>query len=247
LLIALDADEFFPPDAWHTAEWQTMLAVKPGTVIKFRWANVCSGWETMWTSDFIFPGGYLDDGADHQGQKIHSSRVPCPVSAHSILMNKTKVLHVQMTDLERMKSKHRWYQCWERINNPRKSSVQMFRQYHHMYGVPERKKTAVPTAWLQGYEAAGIDLTSVFQENMLWWDRDVLDCFDKYGTSFFKKLNIWDTDWEKQAEKWGRPAPAVYRDPRTRWEKAVHKLLLKTQADKTWRTRMMDQVIRLLL
>lgn len=243
LLVALDADEIFSPDAWNTAEWRTMLAAKPGTVIKFCWANISPRWNKMWMPSYDFPFGYMDDGADHHGAKIHSTRIPCPISAHAILMNEVKVLHLQFTDWERMKSKHRWYQCWELINNPRKSPVRIFRQYHHMYGIPENEKIDIPAEWKREYEKAAIDLTTVFQENMLWWDRDVLDCFDKYGVLFFKKLNIWDTNWADQAKKWDRPNPALYRDPRSWCVKVIHKLLQKTQPSQTLSAKILDWIV----
>ncbi|MDZ4200026.1 MAG: glycosyltransferase family 2 protein, partial [Kiritimatiellia bacterium] len=116
ILIALDADEMLPPGAWESPEWRTMLESPPGTVILFRWANICHGWRQMWISDSVFPGGYVDDGASHEGRDIHSPRVPCPEGANGVEMTETKVLHLQYTDWQRMESKHRWYQVWERLN-----------------------------------------------------------------------------------------------------------------------------------
>ena len=142
-----------------------------------------------------------DDSCEHRGKNIHSSRIPLPDNAPMLSLRDIKLLHYQYTDWERMKSKHRWYQCWERLNQPSRKAVEIYRQYHHMYAVDQRNIYHLPKEWLSGYEEKGIDMTSISKQSIYWWDEQVLTWFDKYGLEKFKKESIWDVNWSILAEK----------------------------------------------
>jgi glycosyltransferase involved in cell wall biosynthesis len=229
LLLTLDADELFSPN-YDSPEWSTMLNATPGTVLEFQRANLLSDLQNMWMDSF-FPWGYMDDGHEHEGKIIHSARIPTPRQNDRIRMTDIKVLHFQFTDMQRMKQKHYWYQCFEsinKINNP----IDIFRIYHHMYAIDKSTLIPVPQKWIEGYANLNIDITSIHQQNMLYWEKQILDYMNDYGVNYFKHLNIWDMDWVTVAEKWGYSNPEKYKDPRKKWEKAVNKWLLKTQTGK---------------
>jgi glycosyltransferase involved in cell wall biosynthesis len=229
LLITLDADEIFTPNVINNPEWETILSVKVGTIIEFQWANLYSDLQNMWL-DCFYPWGYMDDGAEHIGNKIHSARIPIPRTSDRVRTHDIKVLHFQYTDWNRMAAKHRWYQCFElveKVNNP----IAIFRRYHHMYDISSRLQP-IPQKWISGYSEQKIDITSVFQQTMLPWEKTVLDYMDEYGISYFRHLNIWEINWCMIAQKWERPNPERYKDPRRRWEKAINRWLIKTQKKK---------------
>jgi len=137
-------------------------------------------------------------------------------------------MHFQFVDFNRMKSKHYWYQCYEKITYPQKNVIEIFRLYHHMY---ENNKAIIPIPqeWIFDYKKLDIDILSVCKQDMLYWDKQVLDYFDQYGTDLFRHLNIWDADWGNIAQKWRYPCPQKYKDPRKIWEKAINIWLKKTQ------------------
>jgi len=228
LLITLDADEIFTPDILTSAEWQTVLESSPGTIFKFQWANICPDLQNMWIVKSL-PWGYMDDGYEHTGPIMHSDRVPLPPDHNVVLLNQIKVIHFQYTHWERMQSKHRWYQCYEKINFPEKSAINIFRTYHHMYAIPESQLIPVPLEWIKEYDRLGIDIISVCHEKKIWWDEQVLQLIEQYGGDFFKKINIWDVNWANKAKLWGKTNTDIYKDPRNRIDKYIHSWLMKTQ------------------
>ncbi|GAI03025.1 unnamed protein product, partial [marine sediment metagenome] len=201
ILIALDADEFLTANYMESIEWNNIINCKPGTVIKFKFVNLTPNFLHYWIPPFIMPWGYYDDGSKHYGSKIHSKRLPVPPNSKSLVLDDIKVMHFQYTDWERMESKHRWYQCWERINNPNKSAIRIYRQYHHMCSIKREEIKIVPNKWFEGYLKKGIDLTKIIKDRVYYWDNILLNYIEKYGANFFSKESIWDIDWVEIAKK----------------------------------------------
>lgn len=230
LLIALDADEMLTANFMESPEWQMILNAKPGTVIGFRLVNIKPDLTSYWSPDHMFLFGLMDDGSEYQGSKIHTARIPIPYISSKIMLNKIKALHYQFTDWERMESKHRWYQCWERLNNPNRRPVDIYRQYHHMYSIPSKKIKKLQPEWFSGYEQQDIDMFSVNRQEFYRWDKEVLAYFHKYGTSKFRREAIWDVNWLEIARKIDDKSSLTgISDPRNNNEKYIHKWLKKTQ------------------
>ncbi len=140
-----------------------------------------------------------------------------------------EVLHYQFTDWARMRSKHRWYLCLERLLRPERRPLEVYRQYHHMDAVPRGRMRAVQRQWLAGYEALGIDMTGVRGGPPYWFDREVVAMIDRHGASHFRRQDIWRADWATLAERFGYGPRERFRDPRSRRERAVHAWLRLTQ------------------
>lgn len=248
LLIALDADECLTANFASSPEWQTVLNAAPGTVICFNRANLMPDMQSFWLehkgSNFAF--GFIDDGSDYVAEKIHGGRLPQPVEAPMIYLRDIKVLHYQFTHWERMQSKHRWYQCWERINRSSRKSIEIYRQYHHMDGL-QNQVQPLPESWLSEYIAEGIDMTSIRRESIFWWDQEILDWLSKYGTKTFKREAIWDVDWSKLASAVGDCSETSYSDPRNKFDKFIHRWLKKSQPRTTQLSvRFIERVLSLL-
>lgn len=229
LLIALDADEFLTANVFTSVAWQRVKEAPPGTVIEFRWANVRPDLRHYWLSPTIHPWGFVDDGRPHSGREIHSVRVPRPPGAPTITLDDIRVLHYQYANWERMQSKHRWYQCWERVRYPKRRAVDIYRLYHHMDYIPARQLSPIPREWVDGYTAHGIDLSSFAPSALYWWDREVLALFAQYGTRTFRREAVWDFDWTSVARHvYGDDAPAI-SDPRGLFDRLMHGWLRATQ------------------
>ena len=246
ILIALDADEFLTPNFMDSPEWKTVLSSPKGTVIQFLWANIKPDMSSYWTPPLDQPFGFHDDGSTHRGKTIHSSRIPVPEMAPVLRLRDIKVMHYQYTDWERMKSKHRWYQCWERIHDPLRSAVDIYRQYHHMDVVPEALLQPLPTEWLRGYEAHGIDMTSVYRDRPYWWDKEVLAILRQYGARLFAREDIWSIDWQQIETDIGiqTKKAASLGDPRKVILRRFHKWLRWSQKFKdTFPMPLLDKVL----
>lgn len=246
ILIALDADEMFSANWMESEEWQRLLTAPPATVLYFQWVNIGPEVSCAWVDPSYKPFGFVDDGSPHEGRPMHSPRVPVPAHASALHFKEIKVLHYQYVDWERMRSKQRWYQVWERLNDPKKRPVTLFRQYHHMEAAI-RQAGPVQPEWLAGYEALGIDMRSVQRQNAYYWDDEVLQWLVQYGPERFRKLNIWDQDWAALAAQKGFPLNGQLRDPRTPLEKAVHAWLKATQGKShRLRIRAVQKLLQLL-
>ncbi len=248
ILITLDADEIFTPNVLASFEWQKILTAKPGTILKFQWANFAPDLKTMWLG-YHFPWGYIDDGYEHTEAKvIHSGRIPLPENHDVIELNEIKVIHFQFADWEKMLSKHRYYQCLEKINFPLKSSLEIFRQYHHMFAIPQDKIIPIPNKWISDYNDHEIDILNINKEEFNWFEEQVVDFIDKYGASKFKKLRIWDVDWKEKAKNFEKQNSYEYKDPRSILDKMIQRWMFFTQNKLNQKKyRRADRVIRQIL
>ena len=76
LIFALDADEILTATWAESAAFRDLADAAPGTVVAMRWANVLPGVHSCWLPEEGIVFGYVDDGADHPGERIHSVRLP---------------------------------------------------------------------------------------------------------------------------------------------------------------------------
>ncbi len=244
VIIALDADEALSANWKDSAEWNSIKNAKPGTVLRFQWANLMPDGESVWVPETNILMGFVDDGSLYEEMPIDEPRVPYTPTSPSLVMKDIRVLHYQYTDWARMQSKQRWYQAWERLNGDRRP-FKIFRQYHHMYHV---NQVPVPRDWLTGYEVQGIDMTSVNQDAIYRWDRELLDLFAKNGLQPFRKLDIWHRDWSEYARQIGYPSlPESFSDPRNSLEKLALSWLQNTQPQcHQLRIRILQNVLRIL-
>ncbi len=248
LLIALDADEMLAADYATQPEWKTLLSATPGTAFYFSHANIFPGFTRYWMMQSMTPCAYLDDGAEHTGVSIHSPRLPVPPHAPSVRLNRLPILHYQYVDWPRMKRKHDWYQCWERLNKPR-SGVAIYRMYHHMDAISPSAIHPFPDEWIRGYEAAGIDMTSLVEgaHREFWWDAQIVSWLREHGPAHFRREAIWSTDWEAIDQRINSNLPRVpLQDPRSALDRGIHAWLHRTQNKLGHRfTRLVDSLIRL--
>ena len=232
LLITLDADEMFSSEIFTSGEWDEILKLTPGTAINFQWSNFSPDGKTMWKG-YYFPWGYMDDGFDNYDQgislnAIHCARVPILNDTPSYDVKTFSVIHFQYTSWRRMLHKHYYYQCLEVINNPMKSAVDIYRQYHHMDNITNDQLLPIPTEWINWYKYRGIDILEVIETEVYWYDKEVLALFDKYGVRRFRKVYIWTVNWTEIANKMPNNTD-IYEDPRNVKDKLIQRWLQYSQ------------------
>ena len=245
VLIALDADEVLSANWMTSSDWTTICTAAPGTVFYFQWMNLVEGGKHGWLDPGWRPYAFVDDGSPHRGHPIHSPRVPVPDDAPEIRIPTVKILHYPYTNWERMKSKQRWYQCYERLAFPDKRAVQIYRQYHNM-DVNVQDSHPLDPSLFAGYEELGIDMTSIPEIDHYYWDDKVLDCLLEHGADNFRQLNIWDEDWGRFARSKGLDVNGELDDPRSTVDRVLHRWLAKTQAHhETLPIRVMQKLLQL--
>jgi hypothetical protein len=246
VLFGLDADETFSANCTQTRDWKRIEEAEPGTILRFRWVNVLPGFKEAWVPENRLACGFVDDGVEHQGRSIHSPRVPNPPGAPVLDINDFVILHFQYLAWDRMKRKHRWYQVWEYLNNLKNRPLDIFRLYNHMYGSWGKAEIiSVDPQWFEGYESAGIDFRSLKSEPLTWWDKEVARILCEHGPQRFRKLAIWDQDWNAIARQSGMKDVDL-SDPRSISEKFVHHVLMATQKCRSnWAVRGFEKCLRL--
>jgi hypothetical protein len=229
ILFAVDSDEIITPNVMNSSEWEKIVSSKPGTVIEFQWANICPNLKKYWSPNIYFAKGFVDDGSPYKAGKIHTLNIPFPKYAKIVRSKNIKLMHFQYVDWERMKSKHRWYQCWERINNPTKSSISIYRQYHHMYQIKECDYKDIPSKWFLSYENKGVNLSGFEIERHYWRDTEVLKFMRTFGAKYFSNEAIWDVNWAIIANDNRYRDVNYFSDPRNLKQKIIQYYLDKTQ------------------
>lgn len=229
LLITLDADEMFSPEIFSSGEWDYIKKLPPGTAIDFQWSNLSQDGKTMWKG-YYFPWGYIDDDVQDYDVgisegAIHCSRVPIKSKTPHYKVKSFSVIHFQYTNWLRMQHKHYYYQCLEVINNPNKSAIDIYRQYHHMFAIKESQLVPVPIEWISWYKERDILIDDVVKEELYWFDQEILKFFKEYGVKKFRKVDIWEFDWSQIAQK----SDLKIKDPRRFIDKIILKWLKYTQ------------------
>jgi hypothetical protein len=245
LIVALDADEGLTWGSWATKEWEELRRAPEGTTAFFDWVNLLPGLSAAWIPRGRVPFAFVDDGRPHHGGAIHNARVPLSEYPPPLTLDAVKVLHFQYVDWARMKSKQRWYQCWEALHNPKKRPIQLYRQYHRMDAFPPAEIHQVNPDWVRGHADLAGDHRPAVPARVFHWDMDVLDWLVERGPERFRRLDIWDVDWEEIAAHSGRQvAPCSLADPRSRTEQELHRWLRRTQGRCDRRTtRLMQRAL----
>jgi glycosyltransferase involved in cell wall biosynthesis len=234
LLIALDADEFLTGNFRTSSEWELMMRAVPGTIIRFQLPNILPDRASYYLYPTEFTFGFMDDGTPHDGPEIHSPRLPQPEAHARISLREIKVMHFATMDAPRFRSRIRWYQCWEflherHICNGRWDGnlIQLYRDYHRDYFVAKHLARPVPAEWVAAY---GDDLLDAPSQSYYRWDEDILRLLIEHGPRTFRKVAIWDVDWDQMYRRihGGRP-PVSLVDPRSRLERWVHRWCERTQ------------------
>lgn len=229
ILIGLDADEALSANCLQSQEWHELADARPGTLVRLRWVNILPGFKKAWIPTEPTAFGFIDDGSEHQGKRIHSPRVPQPEGAPVVDLKDVVVLHFQYVVWDRMVSKHRWYQAWEYSKDREKGPLRIFREYHHMHGGWDKNEIhPVKPEWLEGYDRAGIDFRSLKSEPVTWWDKEVFQMLREHGPEHFRKIAIWDKNWTVFADE-QKVQNGSFADPRSASEKLAHSLLKMTQ------------------
>lgn len=202
LLIALDADEIMSANILDSPEWQTALQAQPGTLLCFSKIDLFNSPAHYFLDSAVdrsawLPFGYMDDGAEHEGAIIHTTRVPAPPYAPILRLNEVVLLHYNQCNLPRMESKDRLYRCFARVSAPQQNVVEIYR-LHDWYERLKFNFKIRPTLaeWFDHYRRAGIELSSIEVEPFFWSDWEVLRMFKQHGTDTFRNIDIWSVDWE---------------------------------------------------
>ena len=244
LIFSIDADEMLSDNWSRSPDWDLMRSAAPGTRFVMDWLEVLPGIELAAVFR-LGPVAFMDDGTEYVGTWIHSPRIPTSTSGPEIYLSGLKLLHFIVIDPDRMFSRHRWYKCIELIENGKgawRVSVTYQDTAIKCYDAPV---IPIQKDWVEGYDWLDAYRRGVNRgENIYWWDEEVMNYFDRYGTARFRRLNIWDVDWNAKARIQGRTED--YADPRHAIDRFVHRFIQRHRAKLKFRKgsvyRLIDRV-----
>lgn len=200
LLISLDADELLTPN-FDSPEWDTILNADKGTRFIFNWYHIQPDFKTVCTT-VENPCAFIDDGSLYDVGLIHVPRQPLPENVLYIKLNDIAILHFQFTNWERMQRKHIWYQMYERINFPSKSTIKIFRAFHYDKSVSWNTTFTMNNEWITLYKQLNIDITSVKKLPNYQWDETIVHYINKYSINYFKRIDLGNIDWLEKAKRY---------------------------------------------
>lgn len=239
ILVALDADEILVGDL-SCLRGPEFNDLADGTRIAFDWVNVHPSRNKYWNSNPPMTWGFVDDGSPHSGARIHSGRVPEPEGSPLHVATGVRIFHLQYLDWERMRSKHRWYGCYERLQFPRRSGISIYRMYHHMDSVPDAQFRPVLESDLGDYRGIGIDPFDHRKEACYRWDREILRMIARHGAARFRDIDIWSVDWKELAG-----GDRAFGDPRSIPLILLDRYLKATQSiHKSFPVRILDKLLK---
>lgn len=207
VLIAIDADEIVSANILTSADWESAVHQPPGTVLGFAKVELFGSTKEYFLhsvedKNSFIPFGFVDDGTSHNGEVLHTCRIPERVDSPRFNLKDVVVLHLARINTLRAESKERWYRCFERISTPEKNILTIHRLYDFFERLRDQfniRKTQHD--WFSNYDKNGIDLTVDDAETIFWWDWEVLRFFKQHGIAPFRHLDIWDVDWEALRER----------------------------------------------
>jgi glycosyltransferase involved in cell wall biosynthesis len=233
ILFSLDADEFLTANFASSPEWESILNAPPGTVIGIQWPEIEINFSDLryFYYPLNLPFGFVDDGTEHKPDLIHGRRVPMPSGGRMLSLTEIKLMHYCLADTDRFESRVRWYQCFEHLSLNKKP-IDLYRYYNKIRFISPQAIAKVPREWIAGYQERGIDMSSVNRDVSYRWDHEVLAYFREHGTRKFKRLAIWNVDWSRlRDERYPGEFPQNLSDPRSKFDKFVHRWLEFSQPD----------------
>lgn len=231
IIVSIDADELLTPAAAHFVRQLAEADSPPGKAYKLPWINIHESMDRYWTT-LKFPVIYVDDGASLEGKLIHSDRIPKAEQALEVEDPNAGLIHLQYLNLHRFNSKQRWYQAFEKLRHPHRRPVWIYRSYHHYDQLKKDDFSQLPLHWIplrqEGMEA--LNKLKEVRDNPLWWDRGVLNWMIEHGPDYFRKIDLWDVDWNQLMHKiMPETKSADLTDPRTAFDKRIFHYLKTTQ------------------
>jgi hypothetical protein len=211
IIISIDCDEIFSANSFDSSEWKFFTEkAKPGSLMVCNRIMLSPDFETYRKEpDFLI--GFVDDNSSSISdlsvkKHIHNIRLPYPSNDPDVYyVNSIKLMHFNVVDYNRMRSKMNWYQCYEMILKDKNLFTILEQYYTHPNFENFWKQTKVfntKSEWFELYENRGIAIKTTIKNSInYYWDFKILSYFKEHGTKLFAKLPIWDKNWIELSKK----------------------------------------------
>jgi glycosyltransferase involved in cell wall biosynthesis len=206
VFLVLDADEILAGTALSPEFRATCESLRQGEALELPWIilwrdpSLYRDDRTIW-SDRWLPCIFRDDGKIHYEGRWHENRVPRLPEFVLRRHGEVPLLHYAFVQWRRSMAKHALYRIREVLDpvqttEGRRAVIGINAGY--AVGKDERgmRRSRVQNAWIAPWRERGLDLATLPEDGLSWFDVDVLRAFAQHGTARFADLDIWDIDWE---------------------------------------------------
>ncbi len=239
IVMALDADELIPPQVIDSNEWNSLKKLDPGSRIYMKWIHVLPDCDKYYDIGELKPFGYVDDGNEINGKKIHNDRVPSNNNVNPFLCNEIVNVHLGYVPIIRNYKKHSWYMIWEFLNSEN-SAFDLNKNYRKFIGWNGNSIKVIDKKWIpKGEWPEKLDIES---EDLTWWDIDIINWINEFGESKFKKLDIWDFNWNLIGQKVN--SKRNIKDPRSLVDRLILYYIKKTKYKKNNLIKIVNSIIK---
>jgi glycosyltransferase involved in cell wall biosynthesis len=199
VILVLDADEILASDYTNSSDWEKFIGASPGTTLWLEKPDLIGNGERCIRYKETYPYGFCDDGLPFDANWIHSYRVPLREGAPRFISQEIKLLHYAFRSPKIQRIKMAFYSMLEKERGAT-GFIETLRRRRN-YPADKDYTTAgcvepVKEAWFSGWEAIGIDMKTVRDEEFCWHAVEVLKMMKKRGESFFWSEDIWDIPWD---------------------------------------------------
>jgi hypothetical protein len=210
ILMALDSDEILTADSMSAPGWQRMLDAAPGTVVFCEKPNLYLSPALTERRPLDFRAAFVDDGTTpHQAQRVHSPRLPMRPDSPTLVLDDVKFMHYALVRPEAQKAKIRMYAALENLMGTKTAYWRRRYYWRHRVLQPLGPVEPTPAAWVAGWEARGIDMTTIDDVQPYWQDIATLDLLLKHGSRRFWLDDLWEKDWRRFRREQGREGRVV--------------------------------------
>jgi len=202
--IVLDADEIFTGNCLDNDLLKhAIYCMEPGDKFIFTWIQLwrsCSKFRfdnSVWTWNmkaFIF----CDDGeCYYESEFIHTGRTPANLEGTYYFFKTYDygLMHFQFVNWHNLLVKQAWYRMLELIRQPDKSITEINIKYFPSKNESGLSLQNSPYIWFEAY--SDWFKPSKLAINETWRTTQIQDWFEEYGIDYFKNLDIWDIDWNR--------------------------------------------------
>lgn len=216
ILLALDADEILTPDSLGSKDWERMCLLDAGTVIRFEKPDLLANMRTCIRHKEYFTLGYVDDGVDHSGKKIHSVRIPRLDTSPEVDIDSIKFMHLALTRPHEYAARQRYYSMVENIEAISPFYRRLIKYSPRLVNyISQREITSTPESWIAGWIKEGIDLAAIKSYELNNFNDMVLRNLVTYGPAKFYFDDIWQINWKEYNKNRNliNPEPQSLRTP----------------------------------
>jgi Glycosyl transferase family 2 len=212
-LLALDADEIMTAASMQSSFWNALDTYQEGTVLTFEKPDIISPVTKCIRYNSFFTLGYIDDGAPHTGKKIHSVRVPRKEDSPVVAIEDVKFMHYALTRTIEYRSRQRLYSVLENIKNVAPFYRRLLSYSYRLNDYISKHSISItPNEWFTGWEAKGIDMTSINTNENNVYNLQVAQYLADRGSKAFYLDDVWDINWEDFCKRYAPDSDKVVKN-----------------------------------